>query len=326
VTTTGTSPLQEAVADLDHDDFGKGNALRLRRVLFESAVLFSAAWLPGCSPLPSHAGAESTTDLYSDPQQVEISGYDDGAEEPFVSSDGKYLFFNNQDGDKKLYFAVRTGPLSFRGLGELPDVNRGKLTAAPSLDNRGNFYFTSMRQYDKDFHSVFAGRFDGKGVTKVRVIGGNISPDGSIGVINMDVSISPDGRTMYISRARFGLFGGPPAESDLLVAHGSGDEFTLDPQSDAIMKNVNTPALEYAPAISADGRELYFTRADSTKGLRIMVATRATSDEPFGEPRTIDAISGFVEAPTLGPQKGLYFHKRVDGKSKIFRASRNPDR
>jgi hypothetical protein len=49
------------------------------------------------------------------------------------------------------------------------------------------------------------------------------------------------------------------------------------------MKNINTTALQYAPAISDDGLELYFTRASQlTAGsaapgaVRIMVAARSS--------------------------------------------------
>jgi hypothetical protein len=73
-----------------------------------------------------------------------------------------------------------------------------------------------------------------------------------------------------------------PKESDLLVAHRDGDRFSLDPNSAEIMRNVNTTALEYAPDISGDGLELYFTRASEETGLRIMLASRDSVDKPFG--------------------------------------------
>jgi hypothetical protein len=73
-----------------------------------------------------------------------------------------------------------------------------------------------------------------------------------------------------------------PKESDLLVAQRDGDRFSLDPNSAEIMRNVNTTALEYAPDISGDGLELYFTRASEETGLRIMLASRDSVDKPFG--------------------------------------------
>ena len=203
--------------------------------------------------------------------------------------------------------------------------------AAPSIDAQGNFFFTSMRQYDKDFHSVFAGRFDGKAVTNIHAVEGGINPHGEAGTINMDVGISPDGNTLYISRTHFNplltmLFHAPPTESHLLVAHRDSDKFTLDPQSAAIMKNVNTSALEYAPAISADGLELYFTGVSEGTGPRIMVATRAATDKPFDQPCAIKALTGFVEGPSIPLDgKELFFHKKLNNTFVIFRAERNPN-
>src|ERR1700732_2696568 len=73
-----------------------------------------------------------------------------------------------------------------------------------------------------------------------------------------------------------------PKEPDSLVAQRDGDRFSLDPNSAEIMRNVNTPALEYAPDISGDGLELYFTRASEETGLRVMLARRDSGDTPLG--------------------------------------------
>ena len=97
------------------------------------------------------------------------------------------------------------------------------------------------------------------------------------------------------------------------------------------MKNINTGALQYAPAISADGRELYFTRASQpiagakVRGdLRIMVASRNSVTDPFGEPRALTALTGFIEAPSISLDgKEMFFHKKVGGKFLIYRAERN---
>jgi hypothetical protein len=128
----------------------------------------------------------------------------------------------------------------------------------------------------------------------------------------MDVGISPDGKTMYISRAV--IFPGAPApkKSDLMVARLKNGAFNIDPDNDRIMKDINTDALEYAPAISADGLELYFTRASRLMAgpgapgalLRILVASRSSVNDFFGEPRVSTALTGFVEAPTIAERNG----------------------
>jgi Tol biopolymer transport system component len=270
--------------------------------------------------LPVFDRREQPTDLYIDPRPVDISGYAGCAMEPFLSPDGKFLFFNTSDESKSktMRFAARTGPDSFRYLGELPGVNRHSGdavdAAVPSLDATGRFFFTSTRQYGEDRHSIFAGDFDGAAVTHVHPVEGDMSDPGQSGRINMDVGVSPDGNTLYISRTRFSLLGllfhDPPAASDLLIAHRAGDRFDLDPRGPEILKTINAPALQYAPAISGDGLELYFTRASEGVGPRIMVAVRPAPDAPFAEPRRIAALTGFVEAPALSRDgQELFFHK-----------------
>ena len=86
------------------------------------------------------------------------------------------------------------------------------------------------------------------------------------------------------------------------------------------MHNINTWNLEYAPSITPDGRELFFTRANGmTHRTRIMHSTRASIFEPFGRPQEIASIpEAFVEGPTLTPDgKVLLYHRRVEGTSEM---------
>lgn len=321
--------LQQVKPALDAHDPAKAEVL-LDRAL---SLLSEAGKAPADeSPLPVSDIPEQPSDLYAKPEQVTISGYDGSAMEPFISPDGHYLFFNNENDpkvDTNLHFAERTGPLTFRYRGELPGVNSKVLDAVASVDRAGHFYFTTVRDYDRTMNSVYTGDFNGTSVTNLRPIAGDITP-ASPGAINMDVSISPDGQTLYISRAV--IFPGAPApkKSELMIAHLTDGAFHLDTDGARILKNVNTGALQYAPSISADGLELYFTRASqrapgraSPGSVRIMVATRATPESPFDEPRVLAKLDGFVEAPTV-PLDGseMFFHKRVGERFLIFRAGR----
>jgi len=90
--------------------------------------------------------------------------------EPFFSPDGRYLFFNNENDSNvntNLHFAERTGKASFRYLGELPGVNSDVLDAAPSVDQSGHFYFTTVRDYDRTMKSLYTADFNGKAVRNV---------------------------------------------------------------------------------------------------------------------------------------------------------------
>jgi hypothetical protein len=283
--------------------------------------------------LPLDTAPDPESSLYADPQPVTITGYDGDAMEPFISPDGRYLFFNNSNDSKvdtNLYWAERTGSLSFRSLGELPGANSPALDAVASLDTAGHFYFTTLREFDRTRTSLYVGDFDSRGVHNVHPVPGRINP-AAARTVNMDAGISPDGQTLYISHAVIVPGAPAPGSSILMIARLQNGAFTIDPNSDALLKNINTGALNYAPCISADGLELFFTRASRRKlpsgavepSVRIMVATRASADAPFGTPAALNALTGFVEAPTLSLDgKEMFFHKKVGNGYIIYRATR----
>lgn len=272
------------------------------------------------------AAPEPPDDSYGQAELVEMAGYDGHIMEPFLTPDGKYLLFNNEnfpEAETNLHFAERTGTFSFKYLGELKGANEKGLDGAPTMDSAGNVYFTTGRTYADTLQSIYTGHFNGKGLTDVRTAPGKFSP-GKLWDINMDVGISPDGQDMYISRATFKENGHVPVKSDLVLAHAGPEGFELDPRSAEILKNQNTDELEYAPAITPDGLTLFYTRAgEGVTALRILVATRTSKDGPFGMPKAIKSISGFVEAPTFPLDASeLFFHKKKDGKFRLFRVAR----
>src|SRR6202021_223096 len=111
------------------------------------------------------ADAQSAAD-FRDPRPVRILGYDGDAMEPFLSRDGRYLFFNNRNDpaiDTDLYWAERIDGLKFRFLGPLPGANSHALDAVASMDLGGNFYFVSSRDYAATGALIHRGRFhDGR--------------------------------------------------------------------------------------------------------------------------------------------------------------------
>ncbi|HYD18990.1 MAG TPA: hypothetical protein VEF76_10975 [Patescibacteria group bacterium] len=289
--------------------------------LLDNALAMLDEPAPAKPELPEAAA----TDLYGADQEITLNGYEGEAMEAAISPDGQTLFFNNENaaGDATdIHFATRTGDLTFDYNGRLSGVNVAKLDAVPSIDDNNRFYFTSLRSYAENLHSLYTGVFKGSEVLDLRAVQGEISPK-TPGEINMDACISFDGRTLYISRARFENGVPVPKESDLMAAVLEGKGFRIDPGSFSTFINVNSDALEYAPAISADGRELYFTRAIPGGEPRLMVAMRESAVRPFGAPKTISTIPGFVEAPSI-PRDGqeMFFHRRVDGKFRLFRALR----
>jgi len=99
-----------------------------------------------------------------------------------------------------------------------------------------------------------------------------------------------------------------------------------DPESAHILANVNSGALEYAPCLSGDECELFFTRVaaiTTTAQPSIRRAARKSRTDAFEAPGRIAAITGFAEAPALSADgHTLYFHQRVDGGFVIRQTSR----
>jgi len=263
---------------------------------------------------------------FADPKPVEIVGYQGHAMEPFISRDGRYLLFNNRNDpgeNTDLHWALRLSDLSFRYGGRIEGVNTSALEGVPSLDNEGNLYFVSPRSYKDTLSTVYRAKFKDGAANGVELVKGLSL--GKPGIVTFDAEISADGQFLYGADGDF-TGSNAPKSADMFIARRVGDGFERLPDSARIMANVNTSALEYAPAISRDGLELFFTRLSGVllwRKLTIEHAIRKSPDEPFGPSQTIGAISGFVEAPSLTSDgKALYYHAKVDGTFRIYRVTR----
>jgi hypothetical protein len=270
--------------------------------------------------------ATGEADDFAGPKPVEIVGYQGHAMEPFVSRDGHYLLFNNRNDPSEntdLHWADRLNDLSFHYRGKIEGVNTSVLEGVPSLDRQGNLYFISPRSYKDSLSTVYRAKFKDGRATGTELVQGLSSS--KPGLVTFDAEISADGQHLYAAEGDFGGGSGPQS-ADIFIARRTADSFERSPDSARIMANVNTSALEYAPAISSDGLELFFTRASGVllwRKLTIEHATRRSVDEPFGPSRTLAAIAGFVEAPSLtGDGKALYYHAKVDGTFRIYRVTR----
>lgn len=262
---------------------------------------------------------------FSTPERVALRGYSGDAMEPFLSPDGRFLFFNNLNApsvDTNLHYAERVDALTFDYRGEVLGVNSPSLDAVASMDQNGDFVFVSTRSYQESLSTLYWGKFASGTVSGVSIISGVSRME--TGWLNFDAGISPDGQTLYFADGHFAS-GGIPDSADLVVAARSGSGFQRLPNSADILRNVNSNALEYAPAISADGLDLFFTRLESASGEpAIFVARRANTSQSFGTPQKISAITGFVEAPTLSADgRSLYYHKREGSTFVLYRVTRN---
>ncbi len=281
-----------------------------------------------CGHAPRPEAAAPATLEFGNPERVAILGYGGEAMEPFLSRDGKVLFFNNLNEPQvntNLHWAERVDDLHFLYRGEIQGVNTAALEGVPSMDRDGNFYFVSNRSYDQTASTLYRGKFANGSITGIELVPGvSLSKPG---IVNFDAEISADGNTLYFVESQFSIFH-QPKSAIILIARRSGNTFVRDPASEAILKTVNDPdALNYAPATTADELEIYFTRVNKdhpeVHGPQILVAKRANRALPFGPPLRIRAITGFVEGPTLSPdEKSLYYHRKDDGHFVIYRVMR----
>ncbi len=243
--------------------------------------------------------------------------------EPFITRDGRFLFFNNSNdpsANTNLHYAERINDVTFEYKGEIEGVNTEALEGVPTMDRDGNFYFVSTRSYKETLSTIYRGRFSGGTVTGVDLVAG-IS-DKRPGRVNFDVEISAGGDTLYFVD---GIFSGKPVpeKADIAIAVRDGAGFQRWQKSTELLKNINTDALEYAACISTDELELSFTRLGD-RGTAIYRSTRKTVAQPFGPPERLVAIEGFVEAPTLSDDgRSLYYHKKEGELFVIYRVTRS---
>jgi Tol biopolymer transport system component len=307
-------------------------AIRPLGVLSVAAVLASLGLVAGSQGVvnsPRSAGRCSDGHAgdytaFKPAQPVLISGYRGDAMEPFVSRDGNRLFFNDRNdpgADTNLFFAVRTGPLQFRFAGPVTVANSTTLDAVASVDTSDQLYFVSVRSYPSSLKTIYMARLSGDNHPVALPVEGvsRLTP----GQVNFDAEISGDGHHLWFVD---GLFdGGPvPKRASIATASGSGLHFVRDSDSDVRLRRVNADGLNYAPSVSKDGRELFFTRmVVGPSALPVICRSVAGADGVFGEPQQVAAAAGFVEAPSLSDDgRSLYFHRRDGDRYVIFRADR----
>lgn len=293
-------------------------------VLGSIAGLVSQGGVASSAPV-DRARQTGVYGAFADAQMVTISGYTGSAMEPFISEDGNYLLFNTSNvapSIPALEFATRVGATTFKYQGEVSGANQsGYLSGTPSMDANGSLYFVSTRSYAQTFATIYSGQFASGAVTGVHLVPG-IS-GGTLGTIDFDVDVSPDGSTLYVSVGQFA--GGPPTSATLAIFDKAGNGFVPDAHSARLLRAVNKPGmLTYAASISANGLELFFTQANPSGGdPAIYRAVRAKVGRAFGHVQRVGAATGFVEAPTISADgKTLYYHQLVGSTFQIWSVTR----
>lgn len=303
----------------------------LRRCTFRSAIAISLLCVScgGDSVAGPVAGAHPTADPtdggeftgFSGETPVTIAGWSQDAMEPFISPDGQVLFVNNSNADPSrtdLFYATRQADDQFVLRGEVGGVNSPSLDAVASMDSASRFYFISLRDYDAALETIFTGTFaDGTVSAPQLVPGVSVSQRGRL---NFDAEISANGNVLWFADGTFS--GSPiPDAAAIVMATRTESGFVRAADSGAVLARVNTGGLNYAPSISRDGLELFFTRiADRTNpNPEIYRAARTSTAAAFGAPQRVAAINGSAEAPSLSSDgRTLYYHKRNGDRFSIF--------
>lgn len=258
--------------------------------------------------------------------------------EPFLSADGKYLFFNNlNDGiSTKLYYATKVNDSTFTFIGEVIGTNQTTtphLDAVADMDANGYFYWTSTRNYPTELNNLFHGTFSNGNVIDIQRVQGDFNRN-TPGWLVMDHGISLNGQFLYFNNARFdGANCQGPCETKIGIAQkNNASTFTTLPNSASILQNINDENyIYYAPCISSDDLEFYFTRylkgqITSATVFEICVAVRSSSISQFSIPKVLfsEKISNLVEAPTLTiDKKIIYYHKKTTKSHQIMMRYRN---
>ncbi|MFT4661877.1 MAG: hypothetical protein ACI8XB_002158 [Patiriisocius sp.] len=263
---------------------------------------------------------------------VSILGLSFDAMEPFISADGNILFFNNlNDGiNTKLYYATFINDSTFSFAGEVNGANQiapPHLDGVADMDSDDNFYWTSTRDYPAQLDNLFHGSFNDGNVTDIGRVHGDFNK-GILGWLVVDHGISYNGQLLYYNNFRFddnNCQG--PCETEMGIAQKVNDStFNQIPNSDVILQNIkDTNYIYYAPCISSDDLEFYYTRyprdtiTENTL-FEICVAVRDSPTDIFSIPAVLfsEFIGDLIEAPTLTVDKQImYHHRKIIGSHKI---------
>lgn len=301
-------------------------------------IILAALLIISCSSNDNDTADLITYPSFNSEIEVTINGLSFDAMEPFISPNGNYLFFNNlNDGiNTKLYYATKINDSTFNYVGEITGTNQvttPHLDAVADMDSNDNFYWTSTRNYPNELNNLFHGTFNTGNVSEIERVHGDFNMN-IPGWLVMDHGISLDGQYLYFNNARFDETNCQgPCETVLGIAQKNNDStFSTLPNSASILQNItDVNFIYYAPCISSDNLELYYTRylkgqITSSTVFEICVAVRSNFTSNFSVPKVLfsETISNLIEAPTLSVDKNIiYYHRKTSSSHKIVMRYRN---
>jgi len=277
---------------------------------------------------------------FGPPERVTIEGYTGLTEDPYITSDGKYLLFDNagsQNVPITLFYAKKIDYKTFTYVGKIQGLgDNGPLQGGPAIDTAGNLYFLSEKSYAQDFASIWHGTFTDGVVTNLAAVV-DISKKQS-GWMNMGAIPTRDGKYLYFTDngPRTGTSKDlPTGVSTIVVAKKNTDgTFTRVANSDELMKNVNTVRgisdFSYGGGLSNDNLEIFFVAPAGLPGHEkpndsVYVARRTSITEPFGVAKPLNTgpgSEGLAEGSSISSDgKHFYYHKVVGSGTSAVRTT-----
>ncbi|MFC2156698.1 TolB family protein [Acidobacteriota bacterium] len=187
-----------------------------------------------------------------------------GDVDPFITSDGKRLYFSSQrpldkkgeSKDSDLLYVDRTEDGSWGSPVLLKELSsQGKDEYYTSIDKSGTLYFSIFETHDSPGDIYRAESQEGV-YNQPERIDYSISTEFN----EHDPFISPDGSYLIFASDRPEGMG----RGDLYISFSTEDGSWTSPQN--MGKTINTEGYEYAPLLSPDGKYLFFTRYTSGQG------------------------------------------------------------
>lgn len=270
--------------------------------------------------------------LFGPEIKVFVQGLSFDAMEPFLSADGNTMFFNSlNDGiNTRVHYATKIDDSTFTYIGEVNGVNEAnnpQLNAVASMDTANRFVWVSTRNWPVITENLQRGNYSNGSCTSTGRVYGNFyiyQP----GWLVMDAALTYNGSQLYYCNARFDTCT-VPCEARLGIADRVNDStFNINANSSYILQNVNdTNYLVYAPQLSANGLELYFTRLlIGSFDTEICVSVRISTNDPFSAPMVLYSdFPNFPEAATVDSSTSLmYYHKKTNGTYALYLRYRSP--
>ena len=237
--------IGEGVISTPNDEFGGSISQDGKEIYFDVTV-------------PPHylytiCFSRFTDGTWRKPDVMSFSGqYRDS--DPVLSLDGNMLFFASDrplagSRGKSFYiWAARKTPSGWSEPKPLEGaVNKEGSQVFASMANNGNLYFTSDRKGQFD---IYRSRFSDGKYGEAEDLGPKIN---AATISSLEAFVAPDESYLLI-----GSFGRQPGygNSDLFISFNEGGSWSV-PKN--LGPAINTPAREYSPRVTADGKWLIFT-------------------------------------------------------------------